>query len=258
MNFAGLVRILFAVTSASMAGLCLAYGDFAPMWKILPQDLPGRLFAIDGFAVLVLAASAGLFVPRVAAQSLLILGLYPLLWALIGLPGIVDKPLSIGAWYGSCEALSVLAGAAILFLSGRSGTPPIAARAAQAIFGATCVFYGYSHFIYASYTAAMVPAWLPMPVAFAYITGAGHAAAGLALIAGILPRLAATLEAAMMSLFGLLVWVPSYFADPTPKWAMPPQNQWSELVVTFILAAAAWVIAVSLRDKPWGHKFGRA
>ena len=71
-------------------------------------------------------------------------------------------------------------------------------------------------------------------------------------MAGILPRLAATLEAIMMSLFGLLVWVPTLYAQPPPDWATPPQNQWSEVIVTLLLAASAWIAAASLRDRPWG------
>jgi uncharacterized membrane protein YphA (DoxX/SURF4 family) len=96
----------------------------------------------------------------------------------------------------------------------------------------------------------MVPAWLPARLAFAYFTGLGHIAAGIGLVIWILPRLAATLEAIMMSLFALLVWVPSFFAQPRPEWATPPQNQWSELVVNLVLAAAAWLVAVSLRNRP--------
>ena len=63
-----------------------------------------------------------------------------------------------------------------------------AVRMAQALFGLTCVFYGWSHFKYADYTATMVPVWLPGRLAFAYATGAGHVAAGVALVVGVLPR----------------------------------------------------------------------
>ena len=125
-------------------------------------------------------------------------------------------------------------------------------RVAQVFFGLTCVFYGWSHFAYADYTAGMVPAWLPGRLGVAYITGFFHIAAGIGIIVGILPRLAATLEAIMMSLFGLLVWLPSFWAQPRPKWAMPAQNQWSEVVVNLVLAAAAFVVADSLRNRPWG------
>lgn len=127
-----------------------------------------------------------------------------------------------------------------------------AARTARVMFGLGCVFYGWSHFFYAGYTASMVPPWLPGRLGLAYFTGLCHVAAGMGIIVGILPRLAATLEAIMMSLFGLLVWVPSFMAQPRPKWATPPQNQWSELVVTLMLAACAWVVTDSLRDRTLG------
>jgi len=255
MRIVGLGRGFFALASAGLALMCLAYGDFDPMWHSL-DGLPGREVCIDGFALLVLAAAAGLYFSRIALPSLWVVGAYSAIWAVIAAPKIFSNPLSFGAWYGLCEGLSVLAGAGILYalLRWESG-PPIAiqrgVRAAQALFGLMCIFYGASHFAYADYTAAMVPGWLPGRLTLAYLTGLGHIGAGLGLIVGVLPGLAAILEAAMMSLFGLLVWVPSFFVQPTPNWATPPQNQWSELVVTAILAASAWVVAISLRDRIW-------
>ena len=53
----------------------------------------------------------------------------------------------------------------------------------------------------------------------------------------------------MMSLFGVLVWMPSFFAHPVPDWATPPQNQWSETLVTLLLAASAWLVAASLASR---------
>jgi uncharacterized membrane protein YphA (DoxX/SURF4 family) len=126
-----------------------------------------------------------------------------------------------------------------------------AVRTAQILFGLTCVFYGWSHFVYANYTAGMVPAWLPSRLALAYFTGLAHVAAGIAIVFGVLPRLAAVLEAIMMSLFGLLVWVPSFFAQPRPQWATPPEHQWSELAVNLVLAASAWIVAISLGSRSW-------
>jgi uncharacterized membrane protein YphA (DoxX/SURF4 family) len=183
----------------------------------------------------------------------LTIGAYQAVGAAISVPVILSAPLSVGAWYPFCEALTPLVAAWILYAmlrgQSRGSRLPIASegsvRAAQVLFGLTCVFYGLSHFVYADYTATMVPAWLPGRPALAYFTGLGHMAAGLAIITGILPRLGATLEATMMSLFALLVWVPSFFAHPPPKWATPPEHQWSELVVTLVVAAAAWVVAIS-------------
>ena len=259
MRIAGLGHGLFAIAAASLAIFSLAYGDFAP-GQSFPAWIPGREIWVYGSAVVLLAASAGLCFSRTALPSALTIGAYQAVWAVTGVPPILSQPLSIGSWYGFCEALTSLLGAWILYAmlrwQSRGSQMPIASeravRGARVLFGLTCVFYGWSHFFYADYTASMVPTWLPDGLGFAYFTGLGHIAAGIAIMVGILPRLAATLEAIMMSSFGLLVWVPSLVAQPRPKWAGTPQNQWSELVVTLLLAASAWIVADSLRNRRWG------
>lgn len=256
MRTVGLTQGLFALAAASLAIYSLVYGGSAPGLQLLPAWIPWRVW-VYGPVLVLLAASLGLFFSRAAAASALAIGAYQVIWAAICTRPIFSAPLGIGAWYGFVEALTALVGAWILYAmlrqqSRRSGTAidgEHAVRTAQVLFGLCCVFYGASHFAYADYTASMVPGWLPGRMGFAYFTGLGHIAAGVGIIVGILPRLAATLEATMMSLFGLLVWVPSFFAQPTPRWATPPQNQWSELVVNLVLAASAWVVAASLRQR---------
>lgn len=242
-----------AITAASLALLSFSYGSFAPA-ENLPHWMPWQETCVRLAASVLLAASVGLFFPRAAQLSAFAIGAYQLIWAAIGTPPIISAPLSIGAWYGLVEALTTLTGTWILcaMLSGQSRNLTMqifnerGVRVAQLIFGLACIFYGCSHFAYASYTATMVPQWLPGRLGWAYLTGLAHIAAGLAIAIGIAPRLAAKLEAIMMSLFGLVVWVPSFFMRPTPDWAKPPQNQWSELVVNVALAAAAWLVALSL------------
>jgi uncharacterized membrane protein YphA (DoxX/SURF4 family) len=256
----GLGRGFFAIAAASLAILSLAYGDFTPSGRSLPGWIPWRDTWVHLSALLLLAASAGLCLSRTALPGALTIAAYLAVWAALGIPPILSEPLSIGAWYGFCEAMTSLAGAWIIYamLRRQAGGSEIpiagerALRVARILFGLTCVFYGSSHFVYADYTAGMVPTWLPNRLGLAYFTGLGHVAAGIGIIVGILPRLAATLEAIMMSLFGLLVWVPSFVAQPRPQWATPPQNQWSELVVNIVLAASACVVATSLSKAPWG------
>jgi uncharacterized membrane protein len=251
---------LFAVAAASLAVLSLVYGDFAPGGENLPAWIPWRDAWIHVAALLVLVASGGLFFPRTALMSVLTVGAYQAIWVLISAPAILTGPLTIGAWYPICEAVTGLVGAWILYVMLRGPAAdarvPSASdrrvRVAQALFGLACVFYGASHFAYADYTASMVPTWLPGRLGLAYLTGLAHVAAGIGILVGVLARLAATLEAIMMSLFGLLVWVPTFLMQPAPKWAMPPQNRWSELVVNLVLAASAWIVATSLRKRSRG------
>ena len=261
MRIVGLGRGLFAIAVAGLAILSLVYRDFAPTWQPLPAWIPGRDLWGYGSGVLLLAASTALCFSRSALPGALTISAYLAVCALLSAGPVVSKPLNIGSWYGLFEALTALLGVWILHAqlarqSGITEAPPFASeravRAAQVLFGLTCVFYGLSHFVFADFTTRMVPAWLPARMGFAYFTGVGHIAAGIGIAVGILPRLAAALEAIMMSLFGLLVWAPSLWANPTPEWATPPRNQWSEIVVTLLLAASAWIVASSLGNRPWG------
>jgi uncharacterized membrane protein len=214
-----------------------------------------------GLGAILLAASASLLFVRTALVSAIIIGVYELAWAVVRVRPVLSRPLSVGSWYGFSEALGPLLGTWILYaiLHRQYGAPGVTAmtgdralRLAQALFGAACVVYGAAHFAYATYTAKMVPAWLPGRTEIAYITGAFHVAAGCGLLFGVLSRLAATLEAMMMGLFGALVWFPSFFAQPVPEWAPTAQVRWSETFVTFLLAASAWIVAASLRGTLWG------
>lgn len=250
MRSARLSRGLLAIAAASLAIWSLAYGDFAWGAQSLLARIPWREAWVYGSALIILAASAGLCIPRGALPSVLTIGAYQAIGVAICVPPILSNPLGVDAWYPFCETLTPLLGATIVYATLRP-PPTGAVRTAQILFGLTCVFYGYSHFVYARYTATMVPAWLPDRLAFAYFTGLAHIAAGGGIILGALPRLAATLEAIMMSLFGLLVWVPSFFEHPRPRWATPAEQQWSELVVNVVLAASAWIVAISLRNRSW-------
>jgi len=264
MRMVGLSRGLFVIALAGVAILSFSYGDFVPRGQPFPAWIAWRETWIYGSALLLLAASAGLCFSRTALPSALTICAYQAVWTVICALPVLSAPLSIGTWYGICEALAPLIGAWILYVMlrwpSRELPMPIAsaraAHAARVVFGLSCIFYGYSHFAYADYTASMVPAWIPGRLGLAYFTGLGHIAAGIGIVVGILPRLAATLEAIMLSLFGLLVWVPSFFAQPRPSWATPPANEWSELVVSLMLAASAWIVATSLSNRPWG--FGRS
>lgn len=261
MRTVGLGHGLFAIAAAGLAVLSFTYRDFAPMWHSLPAWIPWREAWVYASGLLVLAASVALCFSRAALPGALTIGAYQAVWVVTRAAPVAFKPLSVASWYGLCEALTPLLAAWILYARlrsrpGASETLSIAGaralRAAQVLFGLDCVVYGLAHFAYADYTASLVPAWLPGRLGLAYFTGLGHLAAGIGIVVGILPRLAATLEAVMMSSFGLLVWVPSLFARPPPEWATPPQNQWTELVVTVLLAASAWIVASSLRNRPWG------
>jgi uncharacterized membrane protein len=256
MRISGIGHALFGISVAGLAILSLVYGNFAPILDPFPLKLPWPEVWVYGSGAILLAAGAGLFSPRTALASTMIIAVFESAWVVTRVRSLFLAPLVVGSWYGVGEALGPLVGAWILCAmlrrqNGRSSvtvmTGPRAMQVARVLFGASCVAYGAAHFAYAKYTAAMVPAWLPDHLGLVYLTGAAHAAAGLGLLAGVLPRLAAKLEAVMLSLFGILVWLPNFFTHPLPGWASPVQVQWSETLLTFLLAGSAWIVAASLR-----------
>jgi uncharacterized membrane protein YphA (DoxX/SURF4 family) len=261
MRTLGFGRALFGISVAGLAAMSFVYGNFAPIIEARSTWLPRPEAWVYGSGAILLAASAGLFFARSGPGCAVIIGAYELVWLVARTRPVLLKPLDVGSLYGFGEALGPLLAAWMLYglLRRQSGAPSATAMTgdralcvARILFGAACVAYGAAHFAYAAYTAKMVPAWLPGPTGLVYFTGACHAAAGLGLVIGVLPRLAATLEAVMLSLFGVLVWLPSFFASPIPGWASPKQTQWSETFLSFLLASSAWILAASLQGRPWG------
>jgi uncharacterized membrane protein len=119
------------------------------------------------------------------------------------------------------------------------------ARVGQLAFGVCAVIFGGAHFVYMEQTAPLVPKWLPPTQEFwAYATGIGHIAGGLAILLNMQARLAAILLAAMYASFIPLVFVPTLLADPSS------QFRWNELASTLALIGAAWVVADSLAHRP--------
>jgi uncharacterized membrane protein YphA (DoxX/SURF4 family) len=112
-------------------------------------------------------------------------------------------------------------------------------RMARALYAVGLPLLGFHHFFDAPGAAEAVPAWLPFRLGWAYLTGAGHVAAGVAILLGIVPRLAATLEAIMVTVFVLLIHVPWVIGAPGDG------LQWSMLFVASAIGGASWIVARS-------------
>lgn len=249
-------RALFGVGMAGLGVLSLIYGDFALNWQPVPQGIPWRELLARVSGGILLAGGAGLAFRRSAMAAALALAVYLSSWVLLlQAPRAAAAPTNVGAWLGVAESLTLTLGGFALFamMAERDGRAP--ARLAKAeqslplvrfLFAVCCLIFGLSHFVYPTETASMIPAWLPARVVLAGLTGAAHTAAGLGLLLGLFPRLAATLEAAMMTSFVVLVHLAGVLADPTSR------LQWTMIFVAMALSGAAWAIAGSLAEEPWG------
>jgi uncharacterized membrane protein len=227
---------LFAVGMIGLGVLALIYGDFALVWQPVAPWVPGRTALAYGSGVLMLLAGLGLLWRAAAAWSARVLFPYLILWALLKVPAVFVAPQMEAVWLGLGELVVLMAGGWVLFVR-LTGTGERSIRIARILFAVALIPIGLSHIIYVKETVDLVPAWLPFRTGWAYLTGAGHIAAGLGVLFSVFPRVAATAEAAMISAFTLLVWVPAIAA--APKTRLP----WTAFFISWAIAAAAWVIA---------------
>jgi len=237
---------LFAVGMIGLGILALVYGDFALVWQPVAPWIPGRTILAYGAGLIMLFGGVGLLLRATAAWSARILFPYLIVWLLLKVPALVVAPQMEAVWLGFGELAVLLAGGWILFarLAGlRQGAPLAFAtgengvRIARMLFAVSLIPIGLSHVVYVKETAALVPAWLPYRVGWAYLTGAGQIACGLGVLFSIFPRVAARTEAGMLSLFTLLVWAPAILA--APKTRLP----WTAFFISWAIASAAWVVA---------------
>jgi uncharacterized membrane protein len=255
MRVTGIGHLLFAVGLAGLGVLSLFSGDFAYVWQPVPLWVPLREILAYLSGALLLAGGIALLIKRTASPAAFVLAAFLLGWVLVlQLPRVAQAPGNMGMWLGLAESTVLMTGGWTLFAS--LADPQARERMhfvtsdrgmllARVLFGMACLLLGLSHFVYATGTAGMIPSWIPAHMSFAYLTGAGHIATGLGILFGVMPRLAATCEAAMISLFVLLVHIPGAAAEPSSRLA------WTMVFVATAQAGAIWCIAASLERTAW-------
>lgn len=244
-------RILFALGMMSVGFLTLVLGYKVLLFSPVPPAWIPWLTPI-GYAsgVLMLGTGAGLLFDRSAPVATRILLPFLLVWTLSRVPGVIADPGREISWFGIGEIAVLAAAAMVLFttlvkLSEGSTLQRVTREhgmlTARLLFAPSLVTFGLSHFFeFAARTVSLVPAWLPFRTEWAYLAGAAQIAAGLGVLLSIYPRLAAAMEATMMSAFTLLVWVPAVITNPRLT------SNWGEFLFTFALAGACWVVAESI------------
>jgi uncharacterized membrane protein YphA (DoxX/SURF4 family) len=223
----------------------LAWGDFDPGQPV-PKNFPDRTALAYAAAVFMFVAGAAIEWRRTAAWGAAALTAYYALVVVILMNGrlALAHYAEFGSYSGAAEQLAIAAAGLIVYAAGARIDAALAARLTrlgQLAFGVCALLFGGAHFFYMNLTAPLVPQWLPPTQAFwAYATGVGQIAAGIAILTGVQARLAAILLTAMYVSFTLLVHAPMLLADPSSR------MNWSENALNLALIGAAWVVADSL------------
>jgi uncharacterized membrane protein len=232
----------------------LASGSFAQIWQPVPKWVPGQTTLAYLCSLISLGGGVGLLWRPASASAARVLFISWVVWLFVlRLPNVFyQTPVVLVAW--TFGATAVMAAAAWVLYSwfadererARLGfvTDATGVRAATILYGLSLIPFGLAHFIYVDATTVLIPTWLPWPAAWAYLTSTLFIAAGVAIAVGVVARLAVTLSAVQMGLFGLIVWVPRMLAGTATEF------QRGEFITTCALAAGAWVVADSYRELP--------
>jgi uncharacterized membrane protein YphA (DoxX/SURF4 family) len=248
-------HVFFAVAMVWLGVMGLSKGDFVRVWQPVPKWVPARDVLAYLCAFISFACSIGLLWRRTAAVSARVLFASLMVWVLVfRLPNLFfQTPLVLVAWtFGSTAVMAAAAWVLYVWFAGDRDRQRLGfvaddrgLRVARVLYGLSLIPFGLAHWMYIDATTVLIPNWLPWHVAWAYFTGGTFIAAGLAVIFGVFPRLAAALSTLQMGLFGLIVWVPRVLAGALSEF------QWGEFVITCALTAGAWVVTDSYRGTPW-------
>lgn len=239
MNGLGIRIYGLGVIALGLVGL--AFADFALQWQAVPKGLPHHTAWAYASGALMLLAGAALFSRRTLAWGAAILTLNFAVWVGLHVPLVIAKPGVFANWLGLFEPLAITAGGLIAFARTARLNGKLAKGLAQAgrlIFGVCLLVFALSHVLYLDFTASMVPKWIPPSQVFwAWATAAGHLAAGLALLSGVLARTAAWLVTLMFGSFVIALHAPTVVANPHSH------LDWCMLTVTLAITGAAWIVA---------------
>jgi uncharacterized membrane protein len=247
-------RVSLAVAMIAIGAVSMVYGNDSFIWVLIP-DMPGSATLVYLCGIVALASGAGLLWEPYLLPACRTLVIFLLLWLVVlKVPYLLGSPFEVVRWESLGETLAILAGALCIlathagdwekrrvgFVVGERGI-----RVARYLLVVALVTFGLAHFAYANMTASLVPRWLPFPHFIAYLTGAASIAAAAGMLFGSYARLATNLEALMLWLFTLLVWIPRVTNAPSD------QGNWTEWFLSAAIAAGAWVVADTYRAEPW-------
>lgn len=237
----GVGHVLFAASFALLGAISLVLHDFVIYQQPVPHGIPWRETLACISALLLLASGIGLLFSATARQSALLLTVFVALWIVaLWIPKALAHPLVELNWQGAAEDLALVSGGWLIYCAASERTDA-SVRIARVVFGLALVPIGLSHFFYLQTAVTFIPIWMPLHVPLTILTGAGHIAAGLAIAFGVVPQLAAAMEASMLSLITVIVWLSAIAARPDEH------ANWIDLLVSSAEAGAAWVVAASYR-----------
>ena len=205
-NFPGSVdlgRLLFATAIAASGIQQLVTAAFV---RLVPRISAPAVWAYLVGVILILAGVAIALGSRVRLAAAVLGALLVIDILFLHLPKALSDPTTGFLWTNPCKALAMLGG--VLILAGALNPLGPMFLAAFLILG------GIQHFVYADFVAKLVPAWIPDPKLWVYLTGTALIAGGVGLLVPKTARLAAIWVGIMIFCWVVLLHIPRALAAP--------------------------------------------
>ena len=235
-------RIVFGASAVLFGVIALMWHDPDTLQNLQQiWHLPFGLIIGGCLMAVLIAGGIGMQYPGTAHLASVVLGVVYLCFSLACIPDIIAAS-NVYERYGGSFFLffSLLCGAIALY----AATEVSAARAlwfgrlARLGLGVCAISFTLGQILLPRETASLVPKWIPPNQMFwAILTTIAFALAALAILINRQARLATRLMTLMLALFGILVWIPRVIAHPDAH------GNWSECVLTFLIAGASWMVA---------------
>ena len=241
-------RVLFGASAVAFGVIALLWHD-ADTWQNVHQvwSLPfGTLIGRVLMAGLI-AGGIGIQYRPTARLASIILGVVYSCFCLACIPGIIAASNIYDRFGGSFFLFfSLLCGAVALYAATEAKEKAIVLRRLARIgLGVCAISFTLGQILLPHETAQLVPRWIPLnPMFWTILTTVAFALAAVAILINRRARLAGLLMALMLAFFGGLVWIPRVIAHPAVHF------EWSECILTFLIAGAAWVVADSSSNVP--------
>jgi uncharacterized membrane protein YphA (DoxX/SURF4 family) len=230
--------LVYSFGAILLGAVGIAFHDFILQWEPVPAGVPFRTPLAILSALLLITGGLAVLTGKYQRQGALLLTLFFGFWAAV-LHGVdvVRNPDVLILWNGIAEIGFITCGGVALYASTAPRGRDTMLKWSRLAAGAFALMFGSVHIHYIDGTASFVPAWIPPNQHFwAWATGIGYIAAGLALLSGVQARLAASLTTFMMASFVVLLHIPRVIASPHL------QVEWCMVGVATTLTGAAWLL----------------
>ncbi|AXY73178.1 hypothetical protein D3H65_03950 [Paraflavitalea soli] len=242
-------KLFYGLGIAGIGFLQFMYPGFRPVILTIAPDSTQHLNVLV-YATAAILVLAGLFIAimKQVKTVALYFGLFLLLFVLAGhLPiRLIHNPGMLGAWTNALKLLG-LAGGALMVSATFPGKQTNGSLGKIALYGEygfalMLLIFGIDHLVYAEFVKTLVPAWIPGPLFWTYLTGIALAASGLSIFLHFKPKTVGLLLGVM-----LLIWLVTLHI---PRAIMAPAtDEGNELTSVFQCLAFSGMAFLYIRSR---------